>query len=480
MKKIYSLLFICLATIVQAQNAVPNGSFEQWTTATHETPQYYVQSSNTEAFFRSNAPFNCVKTTDSYHGLYALKLTTVVGSDTLMGYVLNANPGDGDPCQWKGGIPYNQQPTGIKGYYKSNIMPGDSAGILLVFKGGGSCNFYLYKFGGVQSTYVPFSFNFSPAMSFIPDTVIFGAVSSDVFNDVQKPGSMIQLDSLAFTGVGSQPAYFNGDFETWQTNTIKSPDDWYLNTDGQGLGVSQTTDAYQGTYAVQLTTYLGDNKGIPLARGGEVSTGYYVCPSGSGNCVEKGGFPFSNMVDTLAFYYKYIPSGNDSAAVQLNFKKNGVQTWSTGISLHAAANYTYMEIPFNIGTAPDSVIVGFRSSSWNDTLVSFVGSTLKVDEIHFKSQPLSTGIKNLEKNKSISVYPNPSLNGIFQVNNIGVKDVISVYNILGERVNATIKRNIDSAFVDISPNAEGVYFIQVNSEGKIFAEKIIVSKYNNF
>lgn len=475
MKKIYLFLFISIAVITQAQNSIPNGNFEQWTSASYDIPQYYLQSSNPSSFFRTQSPFNVVKTTDAFHGTYAVKLTTLFGSDTAMAYIVNANPSNGgNPCQWKGGIPYNQKPTGFRGHYKSNVMAGDSAGMLIAFKSAGTClGVYMYKFGGVHNTYTPFSFTLSPALAATPDTVIFAAVSSDVFNKIQKVGSMIQLDSLAFTGVVSQPAQFNGDFESWQTNAINSPDNWYLNSNDQGDGINRTTDAYKGVYAMELTTYLGDHNNKPAAQGGGIGTGYY--PNNcSGSCNQKGGYPFTNKIDTLAFYYKYAPMGNDSASISLNFKKNGSQTYSVGGSLHAASNYTYKEIPFNMGTTPDSVMVSFQSSNWSDTLLSFIGSDLKIDEVHFKSQPLHTGITNYEINKGISVYPNPSSDGVFQITNTGTKDVINVYNVLGEAVNTAIKRDNDGVSIRLASDAPGIYFIQVNSEGKIITKKIIV------
>lgn len=477
MKKIYTLLFISICALVQAQTAVPNGSFELWTSANYEMPQNYAQSSNPQAFFKSQAPFNCVKTTDAYHGTYALKLTTVVGAkgDTVMGYATNGNPQNGNPCSWKGGVAYNQMPTGFKGHFKSNIVSGDSAGIILVFKNAaGTClGTYMHKFGGVNP-YTSFYFPFSPALVSAPDTVLIALISSDIFNGVQKVGSSIQFDSLAFTGAGSQPVLFNGDFETWQTKTIKTPDNWYLNTNDQGDGVNQTTDAHSGTYAMELNSYLGDNNGLPRTSSGSIGTGYNQCPKGSGPCKYIGGYPFTNKKDTLSFYYKYAPSSNDSALVNITFKKNGSQIFSTGKAIHTASTYTYMEVPFNFGTSPDSVIVEFQSSSWNDTLLSFIGSDLKIDDIRFKSQALATGIKNYVNEKNIKVYPNPSSDGVFQIINVEDKDAISVYNILGESVSAMIKRENGAASVRLSSGAAGIYFIQINSEGKIITEKIIV------
>ncbi|HXB40196.1 MAG TPA: T9SS type A sorting domain-containing protein [Bacteroidia bacterium] len=478
MKKIiYLLSAAALFTVtMQAQNAIPNGNFESWTTGTFDTPVGYWNS-NPSTFFKCNSAFNCIKTTDSQHGVYAIQLTTNVGTDTCMGYVVNSpNPNGNNPCLWPGGSAYNQIPTGIQGFYKSNEQVGDSGGILVGFKNGGTClGLYMHKFGGVHNTYTAFNFTFNPPISGTPDTVVFAAVSSDVFNKVQKNGSMLQLDNISFVGA-SQPATFNGDFENWQSQTANKPNNWYLQTNDQGSGILQTTDKKAGTYAMEMKTFLGSrgNNNTPAASGAGVSTGYYPNHCG-GSCPQRGGHPFTNQIDTLMFYYKYAPSGNDTAQVGLNFKKNGVNVWGTGMWYNTPqSTYQFAKIPFNTGTPIDSVIVSFQSSSWRDSSLTFIGSDFKVDEAHFASQPLNTGIKTFDASIGIKVFPNPSADGNFVVSNIQTYDLVRVYNVFGQEVNAGITKENDYAKVQI--NTAGVYFIYVNAQGKITNQKVIVTK----
>ena len=481
MKKIiYSGALTLISALSMAQNSVPNGNFESWTSGTYDVPNFYI-GSNQSTFFNCNSPFNCVKTTDAYHGTYALQLTTNVGTDTCIGYITNANTTQGgNPCQWSGGTAYAQQPTGLHGYYKSNIPTGDSAGIFVAFKKAGSClGLFLYKFSGVHSTYTPFSFTFPSTLSTTPDTMIFGAVSSDVFDNVQKNGSTIQLDSLAFTGNSvTQPANFNGDFENWQSQATHKPNSWYLNTDNQGSGILQTTDNKAGTYAMELKNffgYRGSNNSIPASNASGISTGYYIhnC-SGGPNC-QAGGYPFSNQIDTLTFYYKYVPSGNDSAQTSLTFKKSGSYVFGTGNNLSASSAYKYVEIPFNVYTAVDTVIVSFQSSIYKDSAVSFLGSDFKIDEVYFKSQiPQTTGIKNTDSKSGIGVYPNPTNDGSFTLSHVQPADLLLVYNVYGQEVQASITKDANGAHVQI--DTPGAYMVYVNSRGKVTMQKVLVSK----
>jgi hypothetical protein len=479
-KKLLSI--VALAGIIglnaDAQNSsVPNGNFESWTSITYELPQNYVWSSNIDAL-RKNLPFGVTKSTDAYHGNYAVQLTTqIAGGDTIPGIFINVDPKNGDPSTWSGGFPYSQQPTGMRGYYKSSIASPDTAFLLAFFyKSGVMIGQYGYYFYGSHSTYTPFSFNFTPALTQTPDTIIFGAGSSNYSNMANmRDGSMLMLDSISFTGVSSQPALFNGDFETWQSVTIDKPTNWF-SEGGSGNnptgGVYKTTDAKAGNTAIELITYLGDNDGVPMARGGQISTGWYP-DNCNNNCYQQGGYPFSNQVDTLAFWYKHTPStGTGTAEVRLNFKNNGTNIWGTGASLSASANYQYMEIPFNIGQMPDTVIIDIESSEWQDSSLAFVGSSLKIDEVHFKSQPLTTTVFDYKDETSVHISPNPTL-GKIQINVPGLNVLqLEIYNLLGERIFSQAG-NLTKAGIDLSGHPQGIYFVKVYSEGKSYTKKVV-------
>jgi hypothetical protein len=411
-----------------------------------------------------------VKTTDAYHGTYALQLTTLVNDDTCMGYIVNANPeGSGNPCSWPGGIPYNQTPMGIRGYYKCNVAVGDSAGFLVAFKQGGTCiGLYMHKFGGVQSSYTPFNITFSPPVMGTPDSMIFAAVSSDIFNNIQMNGSMVQLDSISLTGVISQPAQLNGDFENWTSVNVTKPTGWYTFSNDEGNGMAQSTDSYTGVYAMETMTFLGDNNGVPAANSSGVSTGYW---DNDCSCL-KGGNPFTNTTDTLAFYYKFAPTSSDSASVNLTLKQGGSPFYFMGKNLGQAASYTYVELPVSAGMTPDSVVVEFRTSTaMGNPSMSAIGSDLKIDDVHFKSQ--TTGLASHNAPADISIFPNPSANGAFTVKNVGAFDLVRVYNTLGQEVNAQISKENGNAKVQI--NAPGAYYLYINASGKVTTQKIVVA-----
>jgi hypothetical protein len=378
-KKLLSIMAILASGLAFGQT-IPNGGFENWTTSQYEEPTGY-QTSNSKNNGPQN-PGNVIKTTDAHHGSYAIQLNTILtGVDTSFAYFANGDPGKTPPA---GGIPYTQKPTGLRLYYKSNIVGTDSAIILVMFKKAGvSLGNYFYKISATKTLYTLFNPTFSPALTTTPDTVVFAAASSNAFIGKGNPGNMLQIDSISFTGVTQQPAGFNGDLELWQPHITNSINGW--NQDNGGNGVTQTTDKYTGTYAVELQTMGPSFGGNNQTEPGNLITGMPV-QNGS----PTGGHPYTNQIDTLVFYYKYIPADpSDSASVSIYFSKNHAGIGGYRVPLGTAVgNYSKVTIPINLGSAPDSAMITLSSSSYTTWPYpnSFVGSDFKVDNMYLTSQ----------------------------------------------------------------------------------------------
>jgi hypothetical protein len=374
-KHLLSILAVISASCMFGQS-IPNGGFESWTINTYENPVGF-QSSNYQ-FMNGGvqAGVNAVKTTDAYHGSYAIKLTTVAGTGTnvAFAYFADGDPGKNPP---RGGVPYAQKPSGIRLYYKSNIIAPDSALVLVCFKkAGASIGTYIYKIGSTQTAYTLFNKTFSPALSVNPDTIVIAAASSNAFANFGLAGNSIQIDSISFTGVTSQPVNFNGDLENWQTFQDDRLNGWNLRG-----GYQQSTDVYSGNYAIELQT------SIPTFGGGGLEAGEAGTGQNNGPTV-SGGFPYTNMVDTMVFYYKYIPADpTDQGEMYIMFKKNGTQFSQTFNALAISPSYQKVSVTFSLSMAPDSVNFYFRSSKY-PYLNSYAGSDLKVDNMYLASQKI--------------------------------------------------------------------------------------------
>jgi len=473
MKKYLLMAALALACgSAEAQYTVPNGDFENWNSVAFDQLQYY-RTSATETFYTCNSVASCVKTADAHHGSWAVKLTSLSpGNNGCFGYLVNGNPENDPP--WHGGIAYNQKPAGIQGYYKSAIPQGDSALIVANFsREGVNIGFYVLKLYGTHNTYTPFSMTFSPALQQTPDSVIFAATSSNVLGGSIIAGSMLQLDHVLFTGVETQPALMNGDFESWTPQSINKPGEWYVERN-ENTGVDRTNDKHSGNYAIILTTTAGTMEGVPVARPGFVSTGYYRCDDNN-NCMHIGGSPFGNQVDTLCFWYKYLPQNEDMAEVDLQFKKSGSPINWAGKQLEASEAYRYTEIPFSNWDVPDTVIIQAFSSAWDHLDMQYSGSVLTLDDMYFKSNKAPVGVRGLLPSEKIAVYPNPG-NGIFSLKSALRISSVEVMNLLGETVFTSPYDN-SQVRINLADQPNGIYFYQVKRGDQVVKKGKLVIRH---
>ncbi len=89
----------------------PNGGFENWIAENSEEPDHW----KTLNYAKTTIP-SVTKVTDNYNGTYALKLETIetIWGQTL-GYITNGYIGNNGP---EGGVPVNNNPAQLTGYYK--------------------------------------------------------------------------------------------------------------------------------------------------------------------------------------------------------------------------------------------------------------------------------------------------------------------------------------------------------------------------
>ena len=181
----------------------------------------------------------------------------------------------------------------------------------------------------------------------------------------------------------------------------------------------------------------------------------------------------------MFFNYKYAPTAGDTAAVVLNFLKNG-SSYGAGMNyLSTGGNWMQGKIGYNIGVSPDTLIVTAVSSSHNASgqLPSkYVGSVLKIDNMYLKSQPL--GIANLSQaGASVKVYPNPAGQSLFidYVTAGGpIPASVAVVDMLGNDV-VTMQHDLNAGpvKVNITGLASGVYFVKITTESSVSITKFV-------
>lgn len=283
--------------------------------------------------------------------------------------------------------------------------------------------------------------------------------------------STAQTDSLA-----------NLNFELWTSATPEKPYKWAcvnysIPLIGDFITATRTTDSYKDSFALQLETVPSIIPGIPM-RG--------VAASGTLNgftLKASGGFPLTEKPQVLKGYYKYSPSGNDTASVTVTFTK-----WNAALSKrdtvgygekffrNQVSTYTLFIVPilFPDGISPDSVLIYISASSPTDAVI---GSKLIIDDLEFYG---FTGTQNLgipASNNSIS-FPNPALSTVtFDLRLIPDAFELTIYSVSGKMVLHSLVRNLIEN-VDVSSLDEGfyVYTLADKSNTVLSSGKFSVSK----
>lgn len=441
MKKLYTVVFISLLfSTVKAQ--VSNNSFESWHTTTFDEPTGW-QTGNKESVNTGLTPVTKVAGVNG-HAVRMQTLVSIAG-DTAQAYIAN-----GDPMRGEGGIPVNGQPTAITGQYRYNIPNNDTALILLVFKQNGIVfNSTVFKIKGTGSQNTFTQFNFPISLNLVPDSVIFAATSSNLLDNVGiESGSFLEIDGISFTGINSP--INNNEFENWTTTS----NDAIIGWESYGDGVTKTTDAHDGNFAISLATTDYGNGNIGSAG---ITNGH----STQNGAI--GGIPFNLTVDTLTGWFKYTSQCSDTGYLGVTLSANGMQIGGSMTYLSSATQYTYFEIPIYSQSTPDTLRIDASSSKWPYTN-SCDGSTLIIDQLALKSELLAS-ISKLENKKSPFAYPNPASNFI-HINSgklLTQETTIEFFDLSGRLVAKEVKQENSDDAINISTLINGRYYYRLTS-----------------
>ncbi len=470
---IFTLILFAMSGFTGFCQQILNGDFENWSIDTLYEEPVSFGTTNLQSFFATGSP-NVLKSTDSQNGTFAAHLVTEPGTpNPVTGALFIGTPGQGGI---NGGIPYSEKPVALQGYCKFNILPNDTANIIVFLKRTGNIMAVaILKPTGTQLSYTQFSTPFiwiDTVSAHFPDTLV-ALISSSNFNN-PVAGSEMYIDNLVLTGV-TLP-FPNGDFENWITTSYENPDSWTtLNFFGflsGNISATKTTDHYgAGNYALKFQS-------ITVPNGtGSVDTMGMVTNGRLGNNGPEGGMKVNNYPKRVSGYYKYIPVGPDTALAGMFLYGNNIMLDSALIQLVPTNTYTYFEI--NLGYQgpfiADTLNISFTSSNMADT-TNYVGagSTLYLDQLQIEYFPTSVK-QNISENINPEIYPNPATNYVFfKFSSFEGTSPLIITDIKGSTVlNHKIQNNTS---IDVSGFENGVYFYKVIADNKTLTGKLVICK----
>lgn len=260
--------------------------------------------------------------------------------------------------------------------------------------------------------------------------------------------------------MSSNGQVLNPDMENWSGNDLS---DWFDLNQYIVYGLPQTafpetTGVPSGSSALKLETVL-----------------CLICPSipgfGPSDTIIPGVIlqnqQYIGMPDSLVFYYKYTPSGVDTAIVNFAVTLSGVTQGNANFYIFSAASWTRLALPVSyIGGAQnsDSLDISFASSYANNPKV---GSELFIDNISLVSS--ASGVSSLLKEIDVSLFPNPC-SGLLNINSstLEAKSFV-IYTNSGKRIFSTNLTGLNNT-IDLTELANGNYFYSISDE-KGFALK---------
>ncbi len=93
-------------------------------------------------------------------------------------------------------------------------------------------------------------------------------------------------------------------------------------------------------------------------------------------------------------------------------------------------------------------------------------------------QVFTDGINEAIADEQITIYPNPSTNGVFTINTVHSSSVttITVYNLIGKAVYTKELNSTGKQTIDLSNQANGAYFMALKNDKKTITRKIVINK----
>jgi hypothetical protein len=265
----------------------------------------------------------------------------------------------------------------------------------------------------------------------------------------------------------------NGGFESW-SGSPEVPDSWgALNFSipllGNFVSATKSTDSHTGDFALALESI--NIPVINLAIPGAATTGTL----NQFTFQSSGGFPFELRPNAIKGYYKYQPSGADTASVEAlltrwneDLGKRDTVGYGKKIFRDAIGSYKLFSVPIVLDATatPDTARITVYSSSRSNPTA---GSKLFLDDLEFFT---TTAGMSETQSSSIALYPNPATQMItVKGAELTSQHTIHITNVLGQNLcNAKCLQGGQN--LNIENLQKGLYFCTVTD-----AQGVIIKNF---
>jgi hypothetical protein len=292
------------------------------------------------------------------------------------------------------------------------------------------------------------------------DSLFFGFILGNPnYTNLPSPGAWALIDNIQFFSSSvtvTPPANYS--FENWTSAYTEVPSSWHSTNELlSGVGIenaNQTTDAYTGNYAVELSTILSgsDTIGAVLSKG--VIDYFSPTPIGS--------VPYAGSPTMFNGFYKYSPVNGAQSGIQVEFFEAGNTIGNIWEPFTAQSSFTEFNTPISLTGTPDSVLISTYSGQ-------NPGSVLILDDLSFSGG--NVGLDEFAK-MTTNIYPNPA-NEKVMIKTEGVYNY-EIMSLSGFSI-SNGSNLIGITKVDLSHLSRGTYIIRISNNKSIETHKLTVN-----
>lgn len=452
MKTFYTFIALLIGQSVVAQSLLNNASFEEWTEYSAELLDSFDISIN-NFLNESELPDTTLveKSMDASNGAYSLYLKTFdLEGETRFGYAINGVWSDSGP---QGGQPYSFDGDSIVFDYKADIMTGDTAYVIIIPKLNGSNITELFL--PIYGSHPNWTTTKIPYFGATPDTVFFGAVSSNVLENDENAvaGSWLKIDNVGMKNTSNQfKAFPNGGFESWTDTTIARLDDWY----DIDYTSTRSTDAVEGTYSLKLevNSFTHGDGSVDTVNG--IAANYDF--ENNTGLTQYNNISLSNYSGS----FNYTPAGIDTGRIAIVIYYEDIMTAGLDTVLTTSTGgWSTFDFDLSTFTNVDSFRVYFTAGD-------LPGSTLMIDDLSLNEMTVST--EELFQSSNL-IYPNPS-SGLISISNAQDFKSYQILDMTGKLIESS---NTMTQSIDLNQYGSGIYFIQLqDSNNKVKIHKVVI------
>ena len=198
---------------------------------------------------------------------------------------------------------------------------------------------------------------------------------------------------MAARPAAAQVACPNGDMEDWTSHSYGEPNMGWITANKRSLSFIDTLTVWEvagmsGHAAHLQTAIVGtDTLRAQLALGAVPINFAYDSHS-------TGGVPYGQQPAALGGYYRYSLPGNDSAYIEVIFKRAGAVVSDDVYKFRGTGSmpaFTAFSMPLTVGVVPDTVIIKASCSNLMGAGTTG-GSWLELDELAFTGTGITQAI----------------------------------------------------------------------------------------